>query len=225
MMLEAAFYLASAFWLGALHAATPGHGKTVTAAYLVGARGRVVDAITLGVVVTLAHTGGIVAFGILGTLSSSALLPKQAEGHLALATGSLIVVLGLWMLLGQRHDLPWSTIPRKRDDADHPDVPEPGDAASAVAANGRTPHDESHHRDRNGDGVVVRFGHGARAHAHGQTHAQGLPTPHLHDGDRAVSQGGVRSPALAPLGAGGPVGQSSPSVHGHVHWPGQGHHP
>src|SRR5215208_3821104 len=107
-MLEAGFYIASSFWLGALHAATPGHGKTVAAAYLVGARGRVVDAIVLGIVVTLAHTGGIVAFGILATLGSSALLPQQAEGYLALATGVLIVGMGLWMLwaqwLGPRFD-------------------------------------------------------------------------------------------------------------------------
>ena len=99
-MLEALFYVASSFWLGALHAATPGHGKTVAAAYLVGARGRVVDAVVLGIFVTLAHTGGIIAFGILGTIGSSALLPQQAEGYVALGTGLLIVGMGLWMLRG-----------------------------------------------------------------------------------------------------------------------------
>src|SRR5919107_5998751 len=98
-MLEAAFYLASAFWLGALHAATPGHGKTVAAAYLVGNRGRVVDAITLGVIVTLSHTGGIVLFGVLATLGSSALLPQQAEGWLAPGAGLLIVGPGPWVPL------------------------------------------------------------------------------------------------------------------------------
>src|SRR5215213_10720168 len=133
-MLEAAFYLASAFWLGALHAATPGHGKTVAAAYLVGARGRVVDAITLGVVVTLAHTGGIVVFGILGTLSSSAMLPRQIEGYLALATGLLIVGLGLWMLWSQRRNLPW------RSDASftNPRVKLPRGAQLAPVAGGQS---------------------------------------------------------------------------------------
>jgi nickel/cobalt transporter (NicO) family protein len=151
MMLEASFYLASAFWLGALHAATPGHGKTVAAAYLVGARGRVVDAITLGVVVTLAHTGGIVAFGILGTLSSSAMLPQQVEGYLALATGSLIVMLGLWMLWSQRHDLPW-----------HAHAPTRNDAANS----------EAHHWS-DGGAVALTFGHGTRAHHHHEDSAQG----------------------------------------------------
>ena len=124
-MLEAAFYIASSFWLGALHAATPGHGKTVAAAYLVGARGRVVDAIVLGIFVTLAHTGGIVAFGVLATLGSSALLPQQAEGYLALATGLLIVGLGLWMLWGQRRFLPFGrhAADEARRDRDHDDGP------------------------------------------------------------------------------------------------------
>ena len=47
-MFEALLYTVSSLWFGALHAATPGHGKTVAAAYLAGARGRLVDAITLG---------------------------------------------------------------------------------------------------------------------------------------------------------------------------------
>ena len=118
-MLEAAFYIASSFWLGALHAATPGHGKTVAAAYLVGARGRVVDAIVLGIFVTLAHTGGIVAFGVLAMLGSSALLPQQAEGYLALATGVLIVGLGLWMLWGQRRLLPFGRHAAHEAQRDH----------------------------------------------------------------------------------------------------------
>src|SRR5437762_2771237 len=47
-MAEAFFYLVSSFWLGALHAATPGHGKTIAASYIVGVRGRPVDAFVLG---------------------------------------------------------------------------------------------------------------------------------------------------------------------------------
>jgi nickel/cobalt exporter len=59
-MNEALFYLASTFWLGASHAVLPGHGKTVAAAYGVGARGRPRDAVILGVLVTLSHTSGVV---------------------------------------------------------------------------------------------------------------------------------------------------------------------
>ena len=59
-MLEGLFYLMTSFWLGAVHAATPGHGKTIAASYIVGVRGRPVDALVLGIFVTLSHTSGIV---------------------------------------------------------------------------------------------------------------------------------------------------------------------
>jgi nickel/cobalt exporter len=104
-MFEAILYLVSSFWFGALHAATPGHGKTVTAAYLVGARGRIVDALTLGIVVTLSHTGGVVLFGIVATVTSAALLPRVLEPWVALTTGLMIVIIGasqLWALRPRR---------------------------------------------------------------------------------------------------------------------------
>jgi len=84
-MPETLFYVLSSFWVGAVHAATPGHGKTIAAAYIVGARGRPIDAVILGVFVTLSHTTGIVLVGVL-----------------ALATALLVIVLGLWMLWTQR---------------------------------------------------------------------------------------------------------------------------
>src|SRR5215469_1423583 len=64
-MRETLFYIFSSLWIGAVHAATPGHGKTIAAAYIVGARGRPVDAVILGVFVTLSHTTGIVLVGLL----------------------------------------------------------------------------------------------------------------------------------------------------------------
>ena len=45
---EGIIYLLTSFWLGAVHAATPGHGKTIAASYIVGVRGRPVDAVVLG---------------------------------------------------------------------------------------------------------------------------------------------------------------------------------
>jgi nickel/cobalt transporter (NicO) family protein len=59
-MRELLFFVASSFWAGAAHAATPGHGKTIAAAYIVGARGKPIDAVILGIFVTLSHTSGIV---------------------------------------------------------------------------------------------------------------------------------------------------------------------
>src|SRR5215468_5259322 len=101
-MPETLFYVLSSFWVGAVHAATPGHGKTIAAAYIVGARGRPIDAVILGVFVTLSHTTGIVLVGVLASLGSVWLVPQRVEAYLALATGLLVIALGLWMLWTQR---------------------------------------------------------------------------------------------------------------------------
>src|SRR5215475_7559635 len=100
-MLEGALYLLASFWLGAVHAATPGHGKTIAASYIVGVRGRPVDAVALGVFVTLSHTSGILLVGLLATLGSAWLVPQRVEAYLAVATGILVVGIGCWMLRAQ----------------------------------------------------------------------------------------------------------------------------
>src|SRR5690349_375277 len=98
-MLEGAAYLVSSFWLGAVHAATPGHGKTVAAAYLVGTRGRPTDALALGIFVTLAHTSGIVIFAVLASVGST-VLSQRSENYVSFATALLMVGVGLWMTVG-----------------------------------------------------------------------------------------------------------------------------
>src|SRR5437588_10649424 len=109
-MTDGIFYLFSGFWLGALHAATPGHGKTIAAAYIVGARGRPVDAFVLGVFVTLSHTLGIVGVAVLASLGAARSVPARTEAYLAIVTALLVVGIGLWMVGSQwtvlfpRHD-------------------------------------------------------------------------------------------------------------------------
>ena len=100
-MTDGILYLFSGFWLGALHAATPGHGKTIAAAYIVGARGRPVDAFVLGVFVTLSHTFGIVGVAVLASLGAARAVPARIEAYLALVTGLLVVGIGLWMVGAQ----------------------------------------------------------------------------------------------------------------------------
>src|SRR5262245_59946090 len=101
-MREALLYLMTSFWLGAVHAATPGHGKTIAAAYIVSARGRPVDALILGLFVTLSHTSGIVLVAVLASLGLPGLVPQQVEAYLSLLTALLVVAIGLWMLWAQR---------------------------------------------------------------------------------------------------------------------------
>jgi len=100
-MKDELLYLASSFWLGALHAATPGHGKTIAAAYIVGARGRPVDALVLGIFVTLSHTSGIVLVALLATLGSAWFVPHRIEAYVACVTGVLVIAIGLWVLAVQ----------------------------------------------------------------------------------------------------------------------------
>src|ERR1700756_525189 len=83
-MRELLFFVASSFWAGAAHAATPGHGKTSAAAYIVGARGKPIDAVILGIFVTLSHTSGIVIVGTLASLGSAWFVPQRTEAYLAL---------------------------------------------------------------------------------------------------------------------------------------------
>jgi nickel/cobalt exporter len=109
---EALFYLVSSFWLGALHAATPGHGKTIAASYIVGVRGRPIDALVLGLFVTLSHTSGIVLVAALATLGSTWLIPQRVEAYLAVGTGCLVIGIGLWMLRSQ-----WGLLSIARGDA------------------------------------------------------------------------------------------------------------
>jgi nickel/cobalt exporter len=99
---EALILLATSFWYGALHAIQPGHGKTIAAAYIVGARGRPVDAVILGVFVTLSHTSGIVAVGVLASIGLPGLIPQRIEAWLAVVTGILVILIGLWALWTQR---------------------------------------------------------------------------------------------------------------------------
>ena len=101
-MAEALILLATSFWYGALHAIQPGHGKTIAAAYIVGARGRPVDAWILGIFVTLSHTSGIVLVGIVASLGLPGLMPQRIEAWLAVTTGILVIIIGLWTLWTQR---------------------------------------------------------------------------------------------------------------------------
>jgi nickel/cobalt exporter len=110
-MNAALFYMASSFWAGVIHAATPGHGKTIAAAYIVGARGRPVDAVILGIFVTLSHVSGIVLVAVLASLGSNWLVPARTEAILALIMALLVLGLGLWMLWTQR-DLVALAFPR-----------------------------------------------------------------------------------------------------------------
>ena len=88
----------TAFVLGAAHSLEPGHGKTVVAAYLVGSRGRNIDALLLGLTVTFTHSFSIILLGLAAKLSSRYFTDQQLHGYLGIVASLLILGIGLWML-------------------------------------------------------------------------------------------------------------------------------
>jgi ABC-type nickel/cobalt efflux system permease component RcnA len=84
--------------LGGLHALTPGHGKTLVAAYLVGSRGTVGHAMALGGIVTFTHTASVIAIGLLALLASPFIVPNVLVPSLEILSGLLVVYLGLRLL-------------------------------------------------------------------------------------------------------------------------------
>lgn len=84
--------------LGAGHAALPGHGKTVMAAYLAGRHGRPRDALIVGATVTLTHTGGVLVLGLLLT-TAAGLAGEVVLSWLGVASGVLVAAVGTAMLV------------------------------------------------------------------------------------------------------------------------------
>jgi len=85
--------LIALFW-GAAHALTPGHGKTIVAAYMVGSRGTVWHAVLLGLTVTFTHTVGVFSLGLVTLALSSFIVPEQLYPWLNLVSALLVVGVG-----------------------------------------------------------------------------------------------------------------------------------
>jgi ABC-type nickel/cobalt efflux system permease component RcnA len=90
--------LAAAFALGAAHALTPGHGKTIVAAYLVGSRGTLKHAAFLGLMVTFTHTITVFALGLATLFLFRFVMPEKIAQILGVISGLSIVAVGLWMV-------------------------------------------------------------------------------------------------------------------------------
>lgn len=91
------FGLLIAIGLGAIHAMSPGHGKTVVGAYLVGSRGTVKHAVFLGLTVTITHTLGVFALGLITLFASNYILPETLMPLLSFFSGLIVFYIGLTM--------------------------------------------------------------------------------------------------------------------------------
>ena len=155
--------LALSLFLGAAHGLEPGHGKTVVAAYLVGSRGTVGNAMFLGGVVTFTHTFSVVMLGLVALFATRYVQPEQIYPWLGTASGVLIMALGIWLFAGHLKRLGGHgrTHPHHHGDHDHGH------------------HDHEDHRHGHGDHDHGDHGHGREEdhhhHGHGHTHSHEIP--------------------------------------------------
>jgi len=96
--------LAVALFWGAAHALSPGHGKTIVTAYLVGQRGTPRHAMLLGLIVTATHTVGVFSLGFVTLALSQFVVPDHLYPWLNLSSGLLVVAIGFTVLTARfRH--------------------------------------------------------------------------------------------------------------------------
>ncbi|MCC6444982.1 MAG: sulfite exporter TauE/SafE family protein [Armatimonadetes bacterium] len=87
-----------AFLFGALHALSPGHGKAMVAAYLVGSRGTARHAVFLGLVVTVSHTAGVFLLGLVTLFASRHVVPDRLYPVLNIGSGLAVCAVGARLL-------------------------------------------------------------------------------------------------------------------------------
>ncbi len=145
---------AAAAALGAGHALTPGHGKTLMAAYLVGTRGSARHAIGLGAAVSVSHTAGILVLATIIVAATDLIAPDVVVRWAPVVAAVSIVLIGGWMLLGEimrRRTARAGQLDQHDHDHAHPHSQDHGDVH---------PHD----------------------HGHGHGHEHGHPHPHTAPG-------------------------------------------
>jgi nickel/cobalt transporter (NicO) family protein len=147
--------LGIAFVLGAAHALTPGHGKTIVAAYLVGSRGTLKHAAFLGAMVTFTHTVSVFLLGLATLFLFQYVVPQKVTQVLGAVSGLSIVAIGGWMLYkrlrgaGHTHS----------HDHDH-------EHAHAHAHSHDHTHEHHHHDHDHGHSHPHEHSHGPGGHSH-----------------------------------------------------------
>ena len=95
--------IAIAFGFGAVHALSPGHGKTLVSAYFIGSQGTPQQAVLLGLTITFTHTLSIFLLGAIALFASQYVLPEQSYPVLSFVSGLTIGIVGLSLLRKRLH--------------------------------------------------------------------------------------------------------------------------
>jgi len=145
-----------ALGLGALHAVTPGHGKTIMAAYLVGTRGNVTQAVGLGTTVAVSHTLGVLALGLLTVAASSIFPTERLFPVLTMISGALVLAIGGWLLLSLARQLRR----RRAEEREHAQV-----HATGLDHDHEHAHEDEHESEHESE-PAHEHSHGGVRHSH-----------------------------------------------------------
>jgi ABC-type nickel/cobalt efflux system permease component RcnA len=118
-------FLLVAILIGAFHALSPGHGKALIGAYIIGTKGTIKDAVTLGVVTALSHTLSVLILGVVLLLVFDAVVPPTVIAYIKVASGALILIIGVilfrqrWHVLTAHHKAEYGNIDSHSHNHDH----------------------------------------------------------------------------------------------------------
>lgn len=103
VMIMELLYAITAFILGMLHALEPGHGKSVVAAYILGTKADLKDAILLGTTITISHTAVIFLLGILSIYLLESLNVDVVHDMMSVVGGLILIAVGIWIIRSYLH--------------------------------------------------------------------------------------------------------------------------
>jgi nickel/cobalt transporter (NicO) family protein len=153
-----------AAFLGGVHAMSPGHGKTVVGAYLVGSRGTPKHAAFLGLTVTITHTLGVFALGLATLFASQYVVPEKLFPVISLLSGLIVFALGLSLFVKRlRGAMGFAAADHHHDHDEHGHHHEHG-------------HSHDHHSHEHGE-------HHQHDHEHSHDHHHGHQHSHTHSAD------------------------------------------
>ena len=160
--------IAALMW-GAGHALTPGHGKTIVAAYLIGGRSTPWHALYLGLTVTVTHTLGIFVLGLIALFASRYVVPEHLYPWLGAVSGFIVVGIGAGMLWNRARALRKPAFVRVEAEHDH-DHAEERDHDHALMPHHHHHHDHDHLHDHDHDHDHYHDDGHHHDHDHGHSH-------------------------------------------------------
>ncbi|HUI93844.1 MAG TPA: sulfite exporter TauE/SafE family protein [Chitinivibrionales bacterium] len=174
-------YLFLAIIIGALHALSPGHGKALIGAYIIGNRGTVADAVTLGIVTAISHTLSVLVLGVIILIAFNSVVPPRMNLYLNVASGSIIIIIGALMSRKRLMELNHADDHHGRfhdhHTHSHDHDEEHGHSHDEHNDFEHSYHHLEEHRHSHSENELHEFSHG---HGHSHSHEHSLEHEHAH---------------------------------------------